>query len=213
MTETDIANYALAYLGEPKISSIDDTNSKAARTCKQFMAPTIAEILRSHRWNCAIKRATLTRLTETPNHHYSYFYALPTGFLRLLELNGEPHNDSDEFFELENNKLATDSDTAEIRYIKNIETSDFDPLLTKAVALSLASTVAVPLTSKIELQSQCFTLFERAIGKARQIDAIEVGTREGRPMERFMSQSRLIQSRFLSSTGLPHCFFKRFTNL
>lgn len=212
MTTTDIANYALAYLGEPKISSIDDTNSKPARTCKQFLDITIKEVLRSHRWNCAIKRATLTRLGTAPNHHYDYFYALPTGFLRLLELNGEPHNDSDEFFELENNKLATNSDTAEIRYIHNIETTDFDPLLAKAIALSLASTIAVPLTSKIELQTQCFTLFERAIGKARQIDAIEVGTREGRPMERFMSQSRLIQSRFKSNSGLGR-FFNRFTNL
>ena len=211
MTSTDIANYALAYLGESKISNIDDANSKAARTCKQFLDITIKEILRSHRWNCAIKRATLTRLTETPNHHYNYFYALPTGFLRLLELNGEPHNDSDEYFELENNKLATDADTAEIRYVHNIATTDFDPLLTKAVALSLASTIAVPLTSKIELQSQCLTLFERAIGKARQIDAIEVGTREGRPMERLLSQSRLIRSRFNSYMSLNR-FFNRFPN-
>jgi hypothetical protein len=211
MTSTDLANYALAYLGEAKISSIDDTNSKQARTCKQFLAPTIEEVLRSHRWNCAIKRATLTRLTAAPNHHYTYHYALPTGFLRLLELNGEPHNDSDEFFEIENNKLATDADTAEIRYIANIPTNEFDPLLKKAVALSLASTIAVPLTAKIDLQTQCYTLFEKAIGKARQIDAIEVGTREGRPLERFLAQSRLIRSRFTSYESVRR-FFNRFPN-
>jgi hypothetical protein len=210
-TETDLANYALAYIGEAKISNIDDTNSKQARTCKQFLTPTIEEILRSHRWNCSIKRATLSRLVATPNHHYDYYYALPNGFLRLLELNGEQHDASDEFFEIENNKLATDADTAEIRYIHNIGVNEFDPLLKKAVALSLASTIAVPLTAKIDLQTQCYTLFEKAIGKARQIDAIEVGTREGRPMERFLSQSRLIRSRFNSFATIQR-LFNRFPN-
>lgn len=208
MNPTEIANYALAHLGEPKISSIDDTNSVAARVCKQFLPQVIDEELRLHRWNCATKRATLSRLASAPNHHYTYAYALPTAFLRLLELNGEPSTNSDEFFEIEEKKISTNAATAEIRYIARIDCSAFDPLLTKAVAASLAAVIAVPLTSKLELQSQCVNLYTRAISRARQVDAVEVGTREGRPMERLMSQSRLIQSRFSSYQNTIRLFNK-----
>jgi hypothetical protein len=196
MNATDLANYALAHIGEPKISNIDDAGSKEARICKQLLTPIIQESLRKHRWNCAIKRATLSALVETPNHHYTTLFQLPTDFMRLLELNGEPAGDSDEFFEIEGKRIATNSDTAEIRYIAEIEVSEFDPLLTKAVAMELASSISVPLTAKLELQTQCKNLARIAISEARQIDAIEVGTREGRPFERVMSQSRLNRARF-----------------
>lgn len=191
MNLTEIANYALAQIGEPKISSIDDTGSKEARICKQLLTPVIRETLRKHRWNCATKRATLSALVETPNHHYTYLYQLPTDFLRLLELNGEPAGNSDEFFEIEGKRIATDSDTAEIRYIASITSDGFDDLLTEVVAMELAAKIAVPLTAKLELQTQCKNLARMAIGQARQIDAIEVGSKEGRPFERVLAQSRL----------------------
>lgn len=191
MNDTDIANYALAHIGEPKISSIDDTGSKEARICKQLLTPIVQETLRKHRWNCAIKRATLSALVETPNHHYTTLYQLPADFMRLLELNGEPASDSDEFYEIEGKRIATNSDEAEIRYVAEIEVSEFDPLLVKAVAMELASSIAVPLTAKLELQTQCKNLARIAISDARQVDAIEVGSREGRPLERLLAQSRL----------------------
>lgn len=212
MNLTDLANYALAHIGEPKISSIDDAGSKEARICKQLLTPIIQETLRKHRWNCAIKRATLSELVAVPNHHYTKLYQLPSDFLRLLELNGEPAGDSDEFFEIEGKRIATDAETAEIRYVANIESTQFDPLLIKAVAMELASSIAVPLTAKLELQTQCKNLARMAISEARQIDAIEVGTREGRPFERVMAQSRLNRARFNSYQNSRR-LYNRFPNI
>lgn len=212
MTSTDIANYALAHIGEPKISDIDDLNSKSARICKQFLSQITDEVLRSHRWNCATKRGALTKLISSPHPYYEHSYALPVNLLRLLELNGEAHTDSEEFLEIEGDTLLTNAGEAHIRYIARIPTPSFDPLLTKAISLSLASTIAVPLTSKIDLQSQCYTLFKQAIGQARQIDAIETSSREGRPLERVLSQSRLIRSRF-SSFQNSRSMANRFPNI
>ena len=50
MTETEVANLALAKIGEPLITDIDDTTQKAARYCKLLMNPTRREVLREHFW-------------------------------------------------------------------------------------------------------------------------------------------------------------------
>jgi hypothetical protein len=202
-TTTQLANYALAHLGEAKISDIDDTNSKPARVCKEFIQPTIDEVLRTHRWNCATKRATLSASSTPPTHGYTTAYVLPSDFLRLLEINGEPWNGSEEFFELEaNRRILIDSDECQIRYIARIPVNEFDPLLTKAVAATLAMTIVVPLTGNLQLQGQLSILLQRALSAARQVDAIEVGAREGRGLRRILDNSPLIQSRFTSAYNI-----------
>ena len=193
---TQIANYALGLIGDSQISDIDDPGSKPARVCKQFLQATIDEVLRLHRWNCAIKRATLARLADAPNHGYRHAYALPTDSLRLLEVNGEPWNGSEEFFEIEGKAIVIDATECKIRYVRRIGVADFDPLLAKAVAISLAMTICVPLTANLQLQQTIAAQMVRAIATARQVDAIEVGNREGRPMRRLLDNSPLIQSRF-----------------
>lgn len=195
-TTTDLANYALAHLGEPQITDIDGENN-TARLCKRFVSDTIDEVIRSHRWNCATARATLTRLSEAPAHGLTYAYQLPAGFLRLLEVNGEAWEGTDEFFEIEEDKeLRTDVSTVKIRYLKRIGVSDMDPLLAEAVAFKLASKLAVPITAKLDQQTQMLGLYDRALRKASAVDAVETKTKEGREMERIISNSPLVRSRF-----------------
>lgn len=195
MTKTELANLALAFIGESAILNIEDTTSKASRLCRQFVDSAIDETLRCHRWNCATSRATLSA-TTAPEHGFTYAYQLPGDFLRLLELNGEAFTGSETNLEIEEGKrLLSYTSTAEIRYIKRIDPSGFDPLLAKAVALQLAMDIAVPLTANLQLQGQVATLHARAIGKAQKMDAIETGSREGNMMARLIANSPLIQSR------------------
>lgn len=195
MTSTNIANYALAFIGEPRISDINDPNSTVALTCSQWFDQTCDEVLRTHRWNCATRRATLSRLVQSDSASYPFTYSLPTDFLRLLEVNGEAAESSSEFFEIEGKTLLIKEEAVTIRYIARILPDQFDPLLTKAVALALAATIAIPLTSKLQLQAHCLGLFHSALSRARQIDAVESGSRENRPLERLLAQSPLLSSR------------------
>jgi hypothetical protein len=206
---TALANAALGYLGEAKISDILDQGSKAARVAKQFYQDSVDEVLRSHRWNCAIKRMTLSKLAEAPASGYANQFSVPSDFLRLLEVNGEPWESSSEFLSLEGKRILTDENELQLRYIARIDISQFDPLLAKAVALNLALTLAVPLTANLDLQERVATLFRQAIGNARQVDAIECGTRENRPLRRLMDSSPLIQSRFRGSVARLHNRFPR----
>jgi len=196
-TRTALANRALAYLGESSISDIADTTSKHARLCNEFVDQVIDEHLREHRWNCAISRATLSELTTAPNHGFDRAFQLPADFIRLLEVNGEQFDGSDEFLEIEEGqRLIIDADQAEIRYVKRIGVAEFDPLLAKACSLGLAVEIAVGLTANLELQGQLATLHARALSKARMTDAVETNSREGRPMDRLLMNSPLRQSRF-----------------
>jgi hypothetical protein len=124
-------------------------------------------------------------------------------------VNGEPWVASSEFLSLEGKRILTDENELQLRYIARIDISQFDSLLAKAVALNLALTLAVPLTANLDLQERVATLFRQAIGNARQVDAIECGTRENRPLRRLMDSSPLIQSRFRGSVVRLHNRFPR----
>lgn len=58
-TVLDICNLALAHLGEASILSLTD-DTTASRACSSNWEPTRDEVLRSHRWNFASKRASLS---------------------------------------------------------------------------------------------------------------------------------------------------------
>lgn len=208
-TDTDLANYALAHLGEPTISSIAGT-SNVERLCGRFIDDVKREVIRSHRWNCATKRATLAQLETAPNHGLDHAYQLPGDFLRLLEVNGEEWEGSDQYFEVENGeKIVTDADEVEIRYIAEIGVDDMDPLLAEAIALKLASKLAVPITGKLDNQTQMVALYNQCVRKAAATDAIETKSREGRPIDRILANSPLVRSRFLGRYSQTR-FYNRF---
>ena len=198
-TQTDIANAALAYLGEKKITDIDDTGSVPARTCKRFLDDTIREEIRAARWNCAIKRTALSAISPTPDFigdYYTTAYQLPGDYLRILEVNGEPWEASQQLFEIENGGRLLSAETVrEIRYMALVEVHEMDALLQKAISIQLAAKIALPLSAKNDLQAQMLNLYQRVVSQARQVDAIEVGTREVSPYERLMNSSPLANSR------------------
>jgi hypothetical protein len=203
-TRTALANRALAHLGEEGISDIDDTSSAKARICKEFAGDVIDEVLRLHRWNCAIGRTALSRLAAPPDHGYAHAYQLPPDFIRLLELNGEQFNGSIGFLEIEAGKrLLTDEDSAWIRYLKRIDVPDFDPLLGKAVALALAVEIAIPLTKDSRKREALEGALLRAIGRAAKIDALETGARENSQLCRLLATSPLIAARGCRATPDP----------
>lgn len=195
-TETDLANHALTYLGEIAISSIDDAGSKAARVCKQFAGAAISETLRLARWNGGTKRATLSERLPAPIAGFAHYYSLPTDFLRLMEINGEQTQNSEDLFEIEGQLLATDATAVTIRYVAKVGIEGFDPLLQKAIALRLASMVAVPLLGSSDKMQIMDAMFQRAVSQARQVDAQESGARENTGWERVLSRSPLIQARY-----------------
>lgn len=203
MTITDLANSALAQIGQTAITTIDDENVKAAVVCKQFWRLAADEVLRQHRWNSASKRATLAAVVAPAEWGYKFAYQLPADFIRMMELNGEQVDASEEFFEIEGSVIKTDASKADIRYIRQLPVSSMDASLFEVVACKLASKIAIPLAANPSLQIQALNLMERALGAARKVDAIETGSRENRPLLRALGNSPLLQARGMNFLPRP----------
>lgn len=191
-TETSICNSALAKLGCPQIVALTDA-SKHAQFCTQFYATTRDEVLAAHRWNFAMKRATLVA-TTAPAFEWTYAYTLPTDCLRVIQLNGYETTETRGEFSVEAGLLLTDESPAKIRYIAQITTASLFPtLFVEALATKLAANLAGPLTGSQTMAGEFMQQYEVITGpRARMCDAFESAPKR-KPA---WSQSDLVASRF-----------------
>lgn len=196
-TRTDLANAALSYLGEMRVTSIDDTNSKQARTCKQFVQDTIDEVLECHRWNCATKLAILALNASEPIWGYTNAYELPSDFIRIMEVNGQQFEDSQQFFEIQENKrLLSNWDECKIRYIARIDVPSFSPGLAEAIGWKLAGKICIPLTLNAQLAQMCAAQFDASLKRAMRLDATQTGGQDNNAMAKLIGRSGLVRSRY-----------------
>jgi hypothetical protein len=175
MDDLTIANRALGRLGARAISSLSDTTAEA-KACAAAYEHVRDEALRSHRWNFARKRATLTVLEDAPEFEWSYQYDLPADCLRVMEI-----NESDVWalpsplFEIEGRRILTDSPTLQLKYIAMVTDADlYDVLFVRVLVLSLAAEIAEKVTGSPQLVQQLLQEKESLTqGLARKIDANE----------------------------------------
>lgn len=167
VTPTGICNMALSKMGEKRIDVLTG-DSQEAIWCNIFYEHTRNEILEEFEWSCAIKRARLAQLEETPiTEDYEYYYQLPVNPKCLKVLN-TPDNPTMKY-KVEEDKLLTNEDEVIIRYIQELkDTAKMTPLLIETIVLRLASKLAIPLTNNQktsrELYIQSVHIANKAIG-------------------------------------------------
>lgn len=177
---TTICNLALAHLGEDQLMSLDD-DSREAQFCKRFYDQTRDEVIQSHAWNFAIRRAVLSRLSEAPPFGWAWQYQLPADCLRILQLNGHDVSRREGRYEVEGGRLLTNDDECAVRYLRRVEDAAlFPPLFVEALALKIATRLAKPLTGSTSEVERLLTEYERITKPlAMRADALE-----GRPAVR-----------------------------
>lgn len=191
--ETSITNLALAKLGISPVMALTD-DSKQAQFANRFYAQTRDEVLSSHRWNFAMRRAALNRLATGPDFEWEFAYQLPSDCLRVVQLNGYEPTEQQGLFAIEADQLLTDAEEAQVRYIARVTDGSFyPPLFSQALATLLASRLAGPLTGSRELPSALLEEYEALTGpKARMADVFE----EQRRLTPAWVDSDLIKARF-----------------
>lgn len=176
----DICNKALSLLGQRTIVSLDD-DSPEALACRIHWEPLRDEVLRSHPWNCASKRASLNRLLETPAYDYDYYYQLPTDCLMVRNVEPEGH------FELEGRKLLSGSNAISILYTAaNDDTTEYDSQLAAGLSYKLAAELAYQMTKSNSLAQQLDEKGNEKIADAKSSDSIE-GKRPDRRSRNWLS--------------------------
>lgn len=181
MTATTIANLALARLGNTTISDITE-DSETARACLVLYDQTRREVLRSHRWNFATKRAALSELADAPAFGWEHQFELPSDAIRILEVGESEHGDTlSERFVIEGQALLTDQDSVNLVYVYDCQNPElFDPLFVEALAVKMAVKLSTTLAGASSLAERLMVEYDRMIGPlARRIDANEGRRRKG----------------------------------
>ena len=166
--DINIINRALALLGVNTITSLSDT-SKPAATASVLWDDTRAAVFRSHPWNCLTKRVALAQASPAPTYGYTYKYALPSDFLRLIRLENPTDN-----YQIENDFILYDNDTLNIQYLALItDVTKYDTLLIDALATRLAADLAQPLLQSTNAMEQMYKMYDLKLKEARYVDAQE----------------------------------------
>ncbi|MEO5375945.1 MAG: hypothetical protein H7840_17090 [Alphaproteobacteria bacterium] len=185
MSVTALVNMALVEVGADPIVDIND-GSQNAKMCAARYADIADAILRSHRWNSAMARARIPSSGDPALFGWSWRYPMPTDpwCLRVLEVNGgEP-------FKAEGRWILTDlAAPLEVLYIARITPEVMDPLLKRAIAMSLGAAIAFRLTSLGGVAERLATLANSALREARSIDAQE-GTPDDVVADEFIGARR-----------------------
>ena len=171
----DICNSALNLLGASTISALTE-DTKNARLCNQRYEPIRNRVFRSHNWNCLIQRVELGRNSAAPVVEYTYSYALPADFLRVLKIhNGSTDSISADLpYKIEGKNLITDQTTVYLVYIAlDADPTNYDAYLYEALATSIAADLTYAITNNTSLAIKYRDLADERLREARFIDATE----------------------------------------
>ncbi len=175
ISETGICNQAIMKVGaKPLIQRLGE-DSENGRACITFYNSVRDAVLRSHPWNCAIHRTTITALAEAPDSDYDHQYQMPVTPWCLRVLQVGTLRDQPVIWRIEGRRILTNEGSPPIVYIKRItDTNEFDPLLVDVLVLKLAIKLSMPLSKDPRIQKALIEELEGiSLPEARSIDGQE----------------------------------------
>lgn len=164
-SDVEIANLALAKLGdEGEISALTE-DSRAARAINGCYAAMRDAVLRDHPWNFATRRVQLAPLLDAPAWGGLNAFELPADFLRLLEAEGDPD------WQIEGRTILAATSVLNLRYTARIEDSGlYDPLFAEALACRIAQQLALRITGSSTVLADAARAYQLALAAAKRVD-------------------------------------------
>ncbi|MFA5165578.1 MAG: hypothetical protein WC481_08475 [Candidatus Omnitrophota bacterium] len=171
-SEVKIANLALTGVGASRITSLTE-DSQQARVVSEMYAQVRDEVLRSHPWNFAVDRATLSILADAPAFEYSYQFQLPVNCLRVLGAY-DSSGDKIEDYKVEGRKLLCDDSAVYIKYIKRVtDANEYDANFITLFGVRLSAEIAFPIANSASLGQNKLEMYGELLRIAKGIDAQE----------------------------------------
>lgn len=169
-TGVSICSNALLMLGAQTINDFNEPVDRAKIAANLY--PTIRDdLLRSHPWNCTIKRALLAPDATPPAFGYDNQFELPADFLRALEV-GQSGYQID--YLVEGRSILANATSVELRYVYlNPVENTWDAGLVALLTLAMAAAMAYPITQSAALQATMEQKLVMAKKVARAVDGQE----------------------------------------
>lgn len=174
-TEAGIANAALQLIKvSRRIASLTE-NTKISNTIEEVFTEVRDQLLEMHKWNFAVKRVQLARLSTTPVSEWDHEYNLPSDFIRFISIRAGSDGLGDVDYNLEDGKILTDSATLYLRYVSRVTDPNLmTPLFRAAFSMQLASRLAVALANSSTLQDKLEKRFDKiSLPQAKSADALQ----------------------------------------
>lgn len=159
-------------LGKAPLSTFDD-GTDVGRACANLYPQNRDALLRSHLWNCAVKRIQLTAMSPAPSFEFTNAYPLPGDWLRTIWL-GRSGNGVNTEFRQEGRIILTDAAACYLRYVwRNEVEGSYDALLIEVLTARMAWRLAYPVTKSTSLRDQLGAEYRLLLQQAKSIDAME----------------------------------------
>jgi hypothetical protein len=181
-SKVDIANFALAKLGDGTILSLTDSNERA-RAVNLIWDMVEGHELRSRVWHFTVKRASLAASASVPEWGYDFQYPLPADFVRLLQVDdlfpapdmSDYRNTDAAVYRIEGGSILTDAAAPlKIKYVARItDTGLWDASFVNVMASRLALELCQRLSNdgaQIPLRQQDY---KQALMDAMRANAFE----------------------------------------
>lgn len=169
-TKIDIANQALALLGESPITGFSE-DSSVARLANLTFDNYRDSVIRDHLWNFAMRRDSLTAEATAPKWGFARSYPLPSDLLRFVSINDTSRSP----FRIENQRVLSDLESPiEILYVARVtNTESYDALFVDALSTYLAWRWSERLSGTSSLVESLRTEYSAIVQNARSMDGQE----------------------------------------
>jgi hypothetical protein len=172
VSDVEICNRALDAIGAQVITSLTE-GTRPAGLCLRYFPQVRDDVLRSHPWNCALKRSALAADATPPIFGYESRYTLPSDCLRVLRVEGDVDPLTD--WQVEAGGIVTNLGAPlYILYVRRVtESGLLDPMLVSVIAARLAMELAIPLTGSQPIRQQMEREYLDRLRAARSADGQE----------------------------------------
>lgn len=172
-TPVSISSNALLMLGDKPIASFDEATDRA-RVCANLWPSVRDSVLRSHPWNCAIKRARLLPDATSPAFDWDYQFTVPGDFLRVLSV-GELYSEDE--WRVEGQMILANWSPLLLRYVyRNENPATYDGMLVDVMTAQMAARMAYPLTQSAALAQEMGNRAAALERRARAVDGQDDST-------------------------------------
>lgn len=168
-TAVKISSNALVEIGLQPINSFTETTRGEAAL---DLWPQVRDgVLRSHPWNCAIKRAVLSPNTSAPAFGWGNAFDLPGDCVRVLSID-EGGEETD--FAVEGGKILCNESVVYLRYVyRNENPATYDATLFRCMTLAMAAALAMPLRADSAIKQEKERELLAMLRTARAVDGQE----------------------------------------
>lgn len=174
-SETDVINVGLRMIGGTAINNRVD-GSTNGNIVNDLYDDVRDDLLRSHNWNFATKRAQLAAMTEVPAFEFDHAFVVPSDWLKTVSVHDNDGGFGTLFYRMEFNDgqraILANTEQIFMRYVAritdpNLMTADFRKILSTAIA----AITALPIGASNTMADSFSNKLDAMLGTAKAMDA------------------------------------------